>query len=161
MSFIPCVASQAWPPLCNGFPLVYWWAPLWPQTITRLPQDTLHPTVGSISFYVRAAVTAYTVFYGVWSLHRPPFKMMGGNKSLHKRCPSHQFFFFWVTSPVIHLPSLDQMTLLFSLGICFSILFRNPKGREVSSDKLVLSLELCPKSGTFSAGCGTEPHGLR
>ena len=92
---------------------------------------------------------------------QPPFKMMGENKSLHKRCPSYQFFFFRVTSPVIHLPSLDQTTLLFSLGICFSILFRNPKGREVSSDKLVLSLELCPRSGTFSPGYVIEPQGLR
>lgn len=117
--------------------------------------------MGGISFYASATVTAYTVFCGGGSIPRPPFKMMGENKSLHKRCPSYQFFFFRVTSPVIHLPSLDQMTLLFSLGICFSILFRNPKGREVSSDKLVLSLELCPKSGTFSPGCVTEPQGLR
>ena len=155
------VGSQAWPPLCNRFPLVYWWAPCWPQAITRLSQDTLHPTMGGISFYASATVTAYTVICGVGSLPSLLSKWWGENKSLHKRCPSYQFFFFRVTSPVIHLPSLDQTTLLFSLGICFSILFRNPTGREVSSDKLVLSLELCPRSGTFSPGYVIEPQGLR
>lgn len=129
--------------------------PLWPDT-HRPVSNTLHLIMESSSFFPCAATIP-----SLSSLQcEPPMPPPNDKeKPLPRRASLLPAFLALGHKPSYspHPPS-GQVKLLFSLGTCFSILFGNPKGKEVSGDKLTWPLELSalemqPK--TFSTGSAT------